>query len=168
MKTQKMLVLMLFGPFLMTLLLACQKQEHSANLLRASDDRVEARSDECDDCVTQQDCCCWVELNDDDAATIQLCGTTSGDSECSISNNGNCSGSVDGTLEVVSLGTFQSGHVFCMDQATAIRIINLSPSDDAGIRVSCSTSALPIQYDISPQDSVFAETNISCVLSDCS
>ena len=168
-KANKFTFLGLLVASCMICLSACQKQGVGVNHSPTSDDRIVLRGDECEHCDVMDDCCCGVELLNDDAATIQICGTTSGGTSCAAAT-GSCGGSISGTVEVVSLGSSNPKHIFCMGPNTAIRIINLSPTDNAGIRVGCNTvNYTALDYDISPQDSIKAEVNslANCELSDC-
>lgn len=163
MKTQR---LILSATIFLALLMACQKQEFSNNDNKQNGAVVTTRS-ECEPCDTMDDCCCFVQLGDDDAATIRICGTTDGMAACSGST-GPCNSGISGGGQTISLNSTTPIKVFCMNAQSGLRIVNTSDSDNAGIRVGCNgTTALPITYNIAPQDSVKAETNMSCELSDC-
>lgn len=167
MKTQMLLFLILFGIACTVLLPSCQKQELEVKQSPISNDPVTTRA-ECDPCDNLNDCCCFVQLNNDNVATIHICGTTDGVGACSGSAGPNCIGAMSGGGQNITLNSFNQKQIFCMDASSAIRIINTSGSDNAGIKVGCNTiSVQPIQYTITPQDSVKANTNASCVLSDC-
>lgn len=114
-----------------------------------------------------QDCCCFVELDNDSAASLHICGTTDGAGACSATQ-GSCVGSISGGGQFISLSTGNPKQIFCMDVGTAIRILNTSGSDNAGIRVGCnvvSTQAIP--YTITPGNIAKANTDGDCVLTDC-
>jgi hypothetical protein len=144
---------------------ACQQQESGLDDLTKDDPAVIGRS-ECEPC---EECCCGVELDDDTAAVLQLCGTTSGGTTC-VTVAGTCAGDIDGMLETVFLNTSNPKHVFCMDGNTALRIINLSLSDNAKIRIGCNTVNFDaLEFDIAPQDSIKVDvfSLMTCEMSGC-
>ena len=147
---------------------ACHQQEIGLKDSITKDDPAVTSRSECEPCA--DDCCCGVELDDDSAAIIQICGTSSGGSTCATIS-GTCNGQINGKVESVLLNSTNPKHVFCMAGNTAIRIINLSLSDNAKILVGCNTVDYDaLEYDIAPQDSIKIDVNstANCEMTDCS
>lgn len=92
---------------------------------------VSTRADDCEDCGN--DCCCFIELDGDDAASIHFCGTTDGASACMETECGGMLGG--GQLINLSLGTPRK--LFCNEISGSFRIMNWSTTDDADIIISC-------------------------------
>ena len=151
------------------LLSACQNQESGLPGSLTKDDPAVTGRSECEPC--DNECCCGITLDDDSAAIIQICGTTSGGPAC-VTVSGNCGSPIDGTLESVLLNSTNPKHVFCMAANTAIRIVNLSLSDNAKVLIGCNTLDYDaLEFDIAPQDSIKLEvgTLMNCEMTgDCS
>jgi hypothetical protein len=148
------------------LLPSCNQQESGLNDLTKSDPAVSSRS-ECEPCANQ--CCCGVELDDDTAAIIQICGTSGTGTTCATVS-GTCNGQINGILESVLLNSSNPKHVFCMAGNSAIRIVNLSLSDNAKIRIGCNTVDFDaLEFDIAPQDSIKVDvlSLMTCEMAGC-
>lgn len=144
---------------------SCQSDEIRTGI-EMSETSVSAR-DECDPCDGMNECCCFVQLRAGTSVSLHLCGTSNGASACSGSA-GICNSPMSGGGQVITLSDADSKKIFCMLEQHAIRIINQSTTDNAVIRIGCNTtSILPIDYTIPPQDSVKAEVNATCEMSDC-
>ena len=152
-------------------LLACQKFNSKTNDLSINNDNVAFRSDDCDDCG--DDCCCYVELYHEDAATLQFCGTSDGASACSGGNI--CgSGTFSGGGQMISLTTINNRHVFCMGLSSPFWVKNLSTTDDADLTISCTLDSgtpqtIQIHLDASGAgtDQIYIETDADCEVSEC-
>lgn len=144
------------------MLISCHQEDY----LKAPNGSIATRQD-CDtDCPNANECCCFVELNNDNVATIALCGTTTG-SAC-LGSQGSCDNAPSGGGQSITLNGLNPKQIFCMDPESALRIINTSTTDNAGIRFGCNTTSVsPLTIILSPQDSVKAQTNIGCELGGC-
>jgi len=170
MKIKNLPILVLLAIPCMISFIACQKQDLEANHSQTGNDPVSLRGDECDPC-TGLGCCCWVQLYNDsnNSASLHLCGTTDGAGAC-FGSEQNCNAAQSGGGQFITLSSGNPKQIFCMDEGSTVRITNVSSLDNAGIRCGCNTTNIdPIEFSISPQDSVKVDANVSCELSgDCS
>ncbi len=166
-----------FYPFLLVcivctlMILSCQKRDYKTDSLRSGDVSVLSRADDCDDCGS--DCCCYVELyNNDNSATIKFCGTSDGASACS--GTGGC-GTVNGGGQVITLSTTNPRHLFCVGLSTPFWVMNFSTTDPTDLTISCqATSGLPQVIHIhldelysGGTEQVFIQTDAHCEVSEC-
>jgi hypothetical protein len=146
------------------LVYACQKQDFKADH-QFSNTEIKTRSTTCNDC---EDCCCYVQLDEDDAAILQFCGTANGASACSGVDSCDA-GSFLGGGQVLSLSTGNPKQIFCMDNDGPFWIKNFSMSDDADFTLNCDEDSGPaLTIHLEPGATQYFQTTSSgCELEDC-
>ncbi|HLF65417.1 MAG TPA: hypothetical protein VI603_16750 [Saprospiraceae bacterium] len=133
--------------------------------LNTSNAKVSTRADDCDEC---SNCCCFVELDGDDAASLLFCGTEDGASACSETSS-NC-GSISGGGQLITLSVGTPRKLFCMGTHTFFRIQNFSSTDEADFIVSCQAEdgtpqTLSIHLGVYPEK-VFISNDGDCEVDD--
>lgn len=122
------------------------------------------------DCENCTDCCCSITLDEDNAATVQLCGTEDGASLCSGNpTNCNVQPSGGGQLVALSSATIQR-HIFCMLEERTLRIFNTSATDDANLSLTCQyNSGLPqiVQISLGPLEVIYYDVSTGCIVDEC-
>lgn len=124
----------------------------------------------CEECPDMDECCCYVELNGDNNATLQFCGTSDG--------GGTCTGttvcgliSPSGGGQSITLNSFSNPRQhFCMLEGYPFWIYNASTTDDADITISCQgdiTNPQEINIHLEPGERFYYETDGSCLISGC-
>jgi hypothetical protein len=130
-----------------------------------SNTEVKTRSATCNDC---EDCCCYVQLDEDDAAVLQLCGTANGASACSGVDS--CGvGTFFGGGQFLTLSSGSPKAIFCMDNTGPFWIKNHSMSDGADFFLNCDDDSGPaISIHLAPGAIQYFQTTTSgCELLDC-
>lgn len=154
--------------FYLVFIVSCDNNaldQKDANNLTA---QVSARTD-CEDCTV---CCCSITLNEDNAATLQLCGTEDGASPCmDVPPSGCFSPSLNGGGQLVSLSSATvQRHVFCMLDGRTLRIYNTSSTDGADIILTCQhDSGLPqtLQIHLDPLEVLYYDVDTGCIVGEC-
>ncbi|HLF64282.1 MAG TPA: hypothetical protein VI603_11040 [Saprospiraceae bacterium] len=149
------------------LLLGCHLSDKQTSL-NIPDAEVSTRADDCSDCGS--DCCCFIELDGDDAASIHFCGTTDGAGACMHSE---CGG-ITGGSQLITLSVGTPRKLFCEALNSSFRIKNWSTTDEADIIISCQaedgtpqTIMVHLNVAGTPGDTFFYSTNGDCELDDC-
>ena len=130
---------------------------------------LELRRGDCEECPGVDECCCGVSLDGDATnATIRLCGTSDGAGACAGSDT--CGNSFSGGGQQIVLNSISNPkQAFCMLEGSPFWIYNAG-TGNAEIVITCQgdlTVPQLIQLHLSPGDSIYYETNGSCLLSEC-
>jgi len=164
MKNLKISIRVVLATFVWALLFSgCHLTDKQADL-NNSNAKVSTRADDCDEC---SNCCCFVELDGDDAASLLFCGTEDGASACSESPS--C-GSFSGGGQLITLSVGTPRKLFCMGLNAPFRIQNFSATDEADIIVSCQAedgTPQTIMIHLDPLEKVFITSNGSCEVEEC-
>jgi hypothetical protein len=102
--------------------------------IKEVDASVTTRDDDCEEC---EECCCAISLDGDTEATLHICGTTDGAGACSATTNCVNSDPSGGGQFVSLTSSLNPWQTFCMAEETALRITNLSSTDDADVTLTC-------------------------------
>ena len=146
--------------------MACEKVHFKTSDPKKNENGIVFRGDECE-MLCDDDCCCFVELDGDDATTLQLCGTSNGVSFCS--GDQTCGTAPSDGSQVLVLSTMTPKKLFCMlDGDAPFWIKNLSTTDDADIIMDCIfDSETPIEIHLEPEETMYFETVSDCEVDPC-
>lgn len=138
MKTITFLVHVIACMTCLAFLNACQEFDSATDSVPTSPKTIALRQD-CDNC----DCHCFVELKNDNAASLELCGTCEGPlAGCSSSGDVCGNGSFTGDRHVIALSsTLNPRYDFCAHLLDDFYVRNTSSTDAAGITVSCTAQS---------------------------
>jgi hypothetical protein len=147
-------------------LLSCQKTDSGMNGLTVQNDKVVPRQD-CSNC----DCSCFVELKDDNAASLELCGTCEGPTAGCTGEDVCPSGPFSGNGHTISLtSSLNPRYSFCEEFDSGFWIKNTSTTDVANIVISCTAnSGTPqtITLSLNPTTMVYIGTDGDCEVFEC-
>ncbi len=140
-------------------------QQSSANI----SERITPRSEFCNDCA-EDDCCCYVELQNPgmSSASLRLCGTADGLGSCTGTPPSSCA-SFSGGGKVASLSPMNPKQGFCMVKGNAFYIQNVG-AGAAVIKISCQndvTSPQIIFVTIPSPGIYYYGTNDACEIAVC-
>ena len=152
-------------------LTSCDVNDLQKQVTTANDEIISPRGD-CDDCPDEDDCCCYVTLNNgDNSASLFFCGTSDGGVV-------NCS-----SLPCVATSYTNKGHTitlttpfnfkynFCVLENTEFFFLNTHATDVADIKVSCQRGqSTPQEYAFQLAANggrAYLLTNGTCVVSEC-
>jgi hypothetical protein len=150
------------------ILIGCQISDRQ-NDLSAGKAEVSTRADDCQDCGS--DCCCFIQLDGDDAASVLFCGTLDGASACEeTSSCGTLTGG--GQLIILSVGTPRK--LFCGELNGSFYIRNWSTTDEVDVIISCQaedgtpqTIMVHLEVSPGPGHEFFYSIDSECELDDC-
>jgi hypothetical protein len=153
-------------------LMSCEKAEIQSTK-NPKQSPITSRGD-CDDCPDTDQCCCYVAIDPTDnnnSASISLCGTDGGPTTCSPFSH-NCFASTWSSnaynLSLSSPSTARQD--FCMLNSAVIQIVNTSSTDPATIKFSCTrgqTNPQVLTFTLSANGRVQYETGSDCLLTLC-
>jgi hypothetical protein len=131
---------------------------------------ISPRVDDCEECPNEDDCCCFVWLEENETeATLRFCGTTDGTGPCSGSTP--CDPDPNGGQQTIILDADTNpGQHFCVALAGSFWIYNPNMSDDADVLITCQAGELSpqiIHRTVPADGTIYLDTNGSCELSDC-
>jgi hypothetical protein len=109
-----------------------------------------------------------VALDDDDDASLHLCGTEDGTLMCFGSDI--CGTAPVNGGQIISLDVNNERQVFCMFENGALKITNTSSTDDADIIITCQEdSGLPqlVPIHLEPLSTVYYTPDDTCELALC-
>jgi hypothetical protein len=149
---------------------SCEKSGYTNEIGLNDNQRISNRTvEDCEDCPNITDCCCAVELqDDDDVITLHLCGTSDGASACTGLDN--CGATFTGGGQQFTLQLGDSRRLFCVGQGNSFWIRNLHPSKPADLYITCQAGLTSPQIDtISIPSSLYwyYDTDNSCELTYC-
>jgi hypothetical protein len=148
------------------ILTSCHELDSGIDSSSTGNDRITLRQD-CDDC----DCHCFVELKNDNAASLALCGTCEGPSAGCMGDNTCLFGTFSGDGHTISLSsTLNPRYDFCEEINTGFWIQNTSSTDTANVVISCTAqSGLPqtITIQLIPNERKYINADGECEVSEC-
>ena len=126
--------------FLTIAFMACDKTDNNNISGSISNLPVTVRGD-CQDCPEIDECCCYVALDPNDnnnSASIELCGIVGGSSTCS-SFSGTCFSTNinNGSHATVLTSPSNIIYNFCMEHNSLFYIRNTHGTDPASVKISC-------------------------------
>ncbi|MGB4847754.1 MAG: hypothetical protein WBP41_07520 [Saprospiraceae bacterium] len=147
---------------------SCERTEIQKSTVK-DDGRIIPRTGFCDNCA-EDDCCCYVELQqpNSSSASLRLCGTADGLGSCTGTPPNSCA-SFSGGGKVASLSTMNPKQGFCMVKGNAFYIQNVGGSS-AVIKISCQddlTSPQIIYVTIPAAGLYYYGTNNACEIAEC-
>lgn len=123
----------------------------------------------CDLCQGIDECCCYIELGNDNSASLQICGASQpGGTACTGSSA--CGSSPSGGGFSFTLTTGNPRFPLCMLEGNPLWIQNVSLSDKADIYFTClSGTPTPqlVHIQLNPGQRAYFETDNICIISGC-
>lgn len=152
---------------------ACEKAEvQTSNNLKQSP--IISRGD-CDDCPDIDQCCCYVEIDQNDnnnSASIEVCGIDDPLAPMCSGTAGSCLSTSFNPYSLTATLTSPSNPRanFCIELGTAFYVLNTHGTDNASVKVSCQRGqANPqiISYTLTPGGRDIRKAGTGCSLGDC-
>jgi hypothetical protein len=172
--TKYSLFLILACMMSMFFLLSCEKAEIYKTYVQPTYDNPILTRGDCDDCPDEDECCCYVALdNSDTHAQLYLCGTSDG-----TTAGGSCPSvpclitSFTQLQHTPTLTTpFNFKYNFCAMESTEFFIMNTHATDPADVKVSCTRGqGMPQEYSFSLAANggrKYLLTDEDCVVTEC-
>jgi hypothetical protein len=145
---------------------SCNEMDSRVESSITPNSRLTFRQD-CSDC----DCSCFVELKNDNAASLALCGTCDGPTSGCMGDNTCLFGSFSGDGHTISLSsTLNPRYNFCEEILSGFWIQNTSSTDTAGVVISCTAqSGTPqtISIQLAPLERRYIAADDECQVYEC-